>query len=185
MKHNRDYCLDCGRKLNRHEWYYGACSECIKKRAKANKWRPTGHDGRDIQGWFYALNAPRMSEYMDYHDLNDEGVVALMETLFRGGGHYARRNPVQPEEQLPPGTKRCRKCHRLIPAEGYATCDVCLKKHQAYINERRWRWQAAGCCSACGEKLPEGYKNKTCTDCLNRFKQYTVKARAKAEGIVI
>ena len=81
--------------------------------------------------------------------------------------------------------ERCRKCHRLIPADGYATCDNCLKKHQTYINEKRRRWQAAGCCSTCGEKLPTGYKNKTCESCLNRFKQYTVKSRVKAEGIVI
>ena len=185
MKHDRDYCLDCGKRLNRHEWYYGACSDCIKKRAKRNKWTPKGSGGREERNWFYAMNAPRMHEYTDYHDLNDEGVITLMEVCFRGrSGHYAKQNPDQPDGVPPPGTKRCIQCHKLIPAAGHATCPECLAKHQAYQQEKRRLWAAAGCCVSCGAKLPEGWDRKSCQRCLDRAKQYQTDSRARREGIL-
>lgn len=187
MKHDRDYCLDCGRRLNRHEWYYGACSDCIKKRAKRNKWEPRGAGGHLEYGWFYADNAPRIKDYLDYHDLNDEGVITLMEVCFRGrGGHYAKQNPDQPDGRTPPplGTKRCVQCHKLIPAAGLATCPECLAKHQAYQQEKRRLWRAAGCCVSCGAKLPKGWDRKSCQKCLDRAKQYQTDSRARREGIL-
>lgn len=181
MNHDRRFCIDCGGKLNSHEWFYGACSECIKKRAKANRWRPTGHDGRDITGWFYALNAPRMSEYVDYHDLDDNGVIALMEVLFGHRHHWARKGP--DERPAPPaGTKRCRKCHRLIPEEGPATCAICLEKHNAYMDARRQQRIENHECTACGAKLPAEWTHKCCNKCLSKYKTYNYYSRLKQEA---
>ena len=187
-KHDRRFGLDCGGVLNGHEWYYGACSGCIKQRAKRNRWTPRGNGGHVEWGWFYADNAPRLKDYTDYHDLDDEGVISLVTAAFGGRSHYAKQGPEQPDDgRTPPplGTKRCIQCHKLIPTAGFATCPECLAKHQVYLDARRRQWAAAGCCSACGAKLPKGWDKKSCQKCLDRAKKYQINARAKREGMTL
>ena len=75
MKHNRQYCFYCGGKLNFHEWLYGACSDCMKRRGKAAHWKPRGRSGENEIGWFWTDNVPRSKEFIDYHDFDDEGVI--------------------------------------------------------------------------------------------------------------
>ena len=136
MAHDRSKCLYCNGTLTLHERLYGACSECIKARAKAKHWRPHGkYDGV----WIYVDNAPRWKEYGDFHDMDDDGVIRIVRALAREGAWFGQeidgRNPFKvhegkgrPRKQLPPGVKHCQTCGKLIPESGLSRCPACRQK---------------------------------------------------------
>ena len=181
MKHNRQYCFYCGGKLNFHEWLYGACSDCMKRRGKAAHWKPRGRSGENEIGWFWTDNAPRSKEFIDYHDFDDEGVIRIMEAIFGNIHHYPDRD-ADGRTPPPPGTRRCIQCHKLIPAGGLATCPDCLAKHKIYMDAKRAKRIQNHECTACGAKLPEGWPNKCCDSCLTKYKTHNIQSRQKQEA---
>lgn len=196
-KHNRDFCLDCGRKLNRHEWLYGACSDCIKKRAKKNRWKPYTSKGikvnPDDRGWFYADNAPRWNEYADFHDMDDEGVLTLMEKVFGGRnyGFYAARDAAKPEPKpepapppppkpkVPEGMVKCRHCNRYIPIGRRVVCEECRSKVSERIKELREIRKRHHLCVICGVPLPKDWEVLMCDPCRRKARANDRKLREK------
>ena len=176
MSWDRRFCLNCGAKLNSREWFYGACSECIKLRGKLSKWDKIGKHLSE-KGWFYADNAPRYKEYADPHEMDDEGVVQLCEAIFGNIKHYHVQGPDEPEPErkrkpAPEGMKRCSGCGKLIPADGPNTCPVCLLRHKRHYAELRARRINNHECYKCGVKLPVKWNSTICEACLAREREY-------------
>ena len=139
IKHDRRFCLDCNKRLNGHEWLYGACSACIKQRAKANGWRPKDRNGNSLAGWVYADNAPRWKEYGDFHDMDEDGMIRLIKAINGGGSGYARK--AAPAEDLKVKRQErgeCVRCGAKLPEGCEAKrCPECLGKSRLYAAQ--WR----------------------------------------------
>lgn len=193
--YNVRYCIDCGKELNYHEWYYGACSDCIKRRAKKRGWKPTQY--AEGAGWFYADNAPRWREYGNPKDMDTLGVAMLIEVLRAGGAYFGQRpdyDKMQPASVydtynspasnkgrkrmvIPDGMKRCSNCGKLIPIAGSSRCKICADKLREWQRQAREQRKHAHCCTACGVKLPQGWAHVKCPRCFgiaNRKKGETV-----------
>lgn len=183
--HKTRYCLDCGKKLNYHEWYYGACSECIKRRAKERHWGE--RNGYDSAGWLYACNAPRWKEYASAEDMDDTGVVLLIRALVKEGAYFGQSNfgnataftpyssPAsnkgRPRKAIPEGLKRCGVCSRLIPIVGPSRCESCaarMREKQKQVREQR---RLSHECIHCGAKLARGWAYTKCQHCLEASRQ--------------
>ncbi len=195
MKHDRKKCLYCGKPINRHEMLYGACSACLKRKAKLTGWHPTNNDKGT---WLYADMAPRMKEYIDPHDLDDRGTMLLYRIINRGTGVFIPapdydkmpawnedgeepkpKKPGMPkgskilyrftkEKELPPipkGLKPCSRCGKLIPVAGYSKCDRCRKISADSTAKWRNRLAKEHKCVHCGKPLDADYKFKNCPDC--------------------
>lgn len=207
MKHNRQLCLYCGKPINRHEMLYGACSACLKAKARIKKWHP---DHNESGQWLYADMAPRMAEYIDPHDMDNEGAGVLLRMINMGTG--VLNKPVDydsmpsavdydPEQAsrkrgpmlfratadkykvpLPDGTKKCRGCGAVIPFEGPMRCPACAEKNR--ILTARWR---ANCtsqrkCNHCGRPLPsDDYQWKNCPICRESFRYSKAKRKEQAQ----
>ncbi|MCR4622649.1 MAG: hypothetical protein K5663_11270 [Clostridiales bacterium] len=166
------------------EWLYGACSACIKKRAKANGWRPKT---KGELGWFWTDNAPRLKEYGDPKDMDDEGVLRLMEAAFGGRQHYAsgtepeppepviQPKPVEPKKrkpEIPDGMKKCRGCDALLPVGGPTHCPKCARAKAAVVAALRHKRLSEHCCTQCGVPLPEGAASSRCEGCRVHNRKY-------------
>lgn len=195
MKHDRKKCLYCGKPINRHEMLYGACSACLKQRARERHWHPTNNDKGT---WLYADMAPRMKEYVNPHDLDDRGTMLLYRIINRDTGAFSPEpdydkmpawnedgEEPKPEKPGPPkgsrilyrfskgkhlppvpdGMKRCTRCGKLIPIAGYTKCEACRKK--CAESARKWRAKLAGQhrCKHCSKVLPADYTFKNCPEC--------------------
>lgn len=190
-KHNRDFCLYCGQKLNRHEWLYGACSACIKKRAKASKWAGRISHGHHVEiGWLYADNAPRWKEYADFHDMDDEGVLTLLEKVFGGRdyGFYAAKDvpepapepkPEPPKPKAPDGMTKCRHCNKYIPIGRRLVCEECRSKVSERIKELREIRKRQHLCVICGVPLPKDWEVQMCDPCRRKARANGRKLREK------
>ena len=184
--YNVRYCIDCGKELNYHEWYYGACSDCIKRRAKKRGWKPAQY--AEGAGWFYADNAPRWHEYGDPKDMDNMGTALLVEVLRHNGAYFGQQpnfDKMQPasvydepfnnspvnnkgrkQKAMPDGMKRCSHCGKLIPIAGPSRCKLCGDKYRERQRDKREKRKAEHCCTGCGAKLPRGWTHVKCPHCF-------------------
>jgi len=212
MKHDRQKCLYCGKKINRHEWLYGACSDCLKLKAKRKGWKPFCN--HDSGMWMYADMAPRMVEYVDPHDMDDRGTKLLYNAINRDTGVFNKPvdydsmpawdengDPIpqkrhnkpmlfraQRMKALPPipeGMKKCRTCGKLIPFEGSSRCPQCLERNR--IASAKWRAETRNQhkCAHCGKPLEPGYKFKNCPHCKEVFRKAKLKKLQEERGDII
>lgn len=211
MKHDRKKCLYCGKPINRHEMLYGACSACLKQRARERHWRPTNNDKGT---WLYADMAPRMKEYVDPHDMDDRGTKLLYNAINADTGAFNKPvdydampawdengDPIpqkrhnkpmlfraQKQKPLPPipdGMKKCRTCGALIPFAGSSRCDKCLERNR--IASAKWRAESRNQhkCAHCGKQLDPGYKFKNCPRCKEVFRKAKLKKLQEERGDII
>ena len=112
MKHDRKKCLYCGKPINRHEMLYGACSACLKQKARQRHYHPINGDKGT---WLYADMAPRMVEYVDPHDMDDRGTKLLYNAINADTGVFNKPvdydampawdengDPIPQKQQYPP-----------------------------------------------------------------------------------
>ena len=213
MKHDRRKCLYCGKQINRHEMLYGACSDCMKRKAKLKHYGPHNNDKG---AWLYADMAPRMKEYIDPHDLDDRGTMLLYRVINRDTGVFSgapdydkmpawdengepiAQKPGPPKGRhllyrftkeklapvIPDGMKKCRRCATLIPIAGPVRCPECLKKSREESAKWRAMSKKRGNCVHCGQKLPDGYKFKNCPKCKEIFRESKMK-QLESEGVTV
>lgn len=176
---HRSRCYWCGKKLTDAEWNYGACFECIDKKAEENGWKPGGPSNNDKGDWKHAMNCPRWKEYGDYHEMDEEGVILLLRATFGSGKVYATTEQGRPKEEIPAGMRKCVCCRRLIPIDGRERCDECARRasvQQKLLKEQRI---AMGECTKCGIPLPKGWKYRSCPTCLDKSRAYWQRRYAK------
>lgn len=209
MKHDRKKCLYCGKPINRHEMLYGACSACLKQKARQRHYHPINGDKGT---WLYADMAPRMKEYIDPHDLDDRGTMLLYRIINRGTGVFTPapdydkmpawnegdeepkpKKPGPPKGRkllyrftkekdvplIPNGMKQCSRCGKLIPIAGYTKCEKCRKGSNDSTKKWRERLKAEHKCTRCAKPLPPAYKFATCPECKAKDRE-----RKEQKGLV-
>ncbi len=180
---HRSRCFWCGQKLTDEEWIYGACFDCIDKKAAERGWKPGGHPNNDKGDWKKAENCPRWHEYGDYHEMDEEGIILLLKAAYGGRKVYASSAETgRRREVLPEGMRKCVCCRKLIPVNGRERCDECSRRFNLRAQLLKEQRKALGECTKCGAVLPKGWKFRSCEACLEKSRKHYREVYVKRLG---